>query len=253
VFSVSAFKAALPARYKSAGRGTYLRLASVLNVGSRLTCPCCGRHFRKFARFHGINDQCPGCGSLMRQRALVLYLRDVLRLPATDYSVLHVGPAPCMRDWFASLPDVRSVSVDITPGVADTQADVTDLPFEGGSFDLVVCVHVLEHVPNDRSAIAELQRVLRPGGCAVIQVPPSPLRETFEDFTVTSPEERERLFGQYDHVRLCGADYPLRLEAAGFDVAQVDYVEELDLSDRRIFGLFTGEPFYLCKKPTEDS
>jgi SAM-dependent methyltransferase len=187
----------------------------------------------------------------MRQRALVLYLRDVLRVPATDWAVLHVGPAACVRDWFASLANVRSVSVDLSPGVADVQADVTDLPFERDSFDLIVCLHVLEHVPDDRCAMAELQRVLRPGGRAVIQVPPSTLQETFEDFTVTSPQERERLFGQYDHVRVCGADYALRLEAAGFDVTRVDYVEELDLESRRRFGLVTGEPLYLCAKRAE--
>jgi SAM-dependent methyltransferase len=186
----------------------------------------------------------------MRHRALVLYLRDVLRPAEGDRDVLHVGPALCISRWFATLPRVRSVSLDIHPEVADVQADVTDLPFEDNSFDLILCTHVLEHVVDDRSAIAELYRVLRPGGIAVIQVPPSPLDETFEDFTITSPEERERVFGQYDHVRICGADYPLRLEAAGFGVTQEDYVEGLDLGSRRAFGLVTGEPFYLCTKPS---
>lgn len=249
MFSIPTLKAALPAPCKSAARGAYLRLASVLNAGSRVTCPCCDRRFRKFARFHGLNDQCPGCGSLMRHRALLLYLRDVLRLAEADDDVLHVGPARCICSWLLSLPQLRSLSIDIVPKRAAMQADVTKLPFEDNSFDLILCAHVLEHVPNDRDAIAELYRVLRPGGKAVIQVPPSPLRETFEDSTVTTPEERERVFGQYDHVRICGADYPLRLEAAGFNVAEEDYVQRLDLVARRSFALRTGEPFYLCAKP----
>jgi SAM-dependent methyltransferase len=189
----------------------------------------------------------------MRQRALVLYLRNVLRVAETDQAVLHVGPAACISDWFASLPKLRALSIDIDPGIADVQADVTDLPFEDGSFDLVVCAHVLEHVPDDRRAIAELHRVLRPGSKAVIQVPPSRLRQTFEDFTATTPEARQRLFGQYDHVRICGADYALRLEGAGFEVAEVDYVEELELASRRGFGLLAGEPFYVCTKHREGS
>jgi SAM-dependent methyltransferase len=185
----------------------------------------------------------------MRHRALLLYLRNVVQLAESDRDVLHVGPAPAISAWLSSLPQVRAVSIDIDPEVADVQADVTNLPFEDSSFDVIVCAHVLEHVPDDRSAITELYRVLRPEGTAVIQVPPSPLPETFEDFTVTTPEERERMFGQYDHVRICGADYWLRLEAAGFTVTEEDYVERLDPATRRTFGLRVGEPSFLCTKP----
>lgn len=249
VLSVPALKAALPARYKAAARGAFLRTASVLNLGSGVTCPVCERSYRKFARFHGENDQCPGCGSLMRHRALLLYLRDVEQMAESGREVLHVGPGPALRAWLSSLPELRYLSVDLNPDVADLQADIRSLPFEESSFDFVLCVHVLEHVPDDRAGIGELYRVLRPGGTALIQVPPTELEKTLEDASITDPRERERMFGQHDHVRACGADYRLRLEEPGFRVEVVDYADDLEPAARERYGLRPGEPFYVCQKP----
>jgi SAM-dependent methyltransferase len=248
-FSVPALKAALPTRFKQTLRGSFLRVTSLFNAGSRVECPVCERHFRKFARFHGANDQCPGCGALMRHRAILLYLQDVVHLTETDGDVLHVGPAEAVRRRLSSSPPLRYLSLDIDPALADVQGDVTDLRFRDESFDFALCVHVLEHVPDDRSAIGELYRVLRPGGRALIQVPPSSLEVTFEDPSVTSPTERERLFGQHDHVRVCGADYDHRLAEPGFSVELVDYVAQLEPRAQARYGLRVGEPFYLCTKP----
>jgi SAM-dependent methyltransferase len=241
-------KAHVPARYRRFGRRAFLRLAALANAGSRVECPCCGRGFRHFARFHGKHDQCPGCGALMRHRALLLLLRDELRLVSGDHDVLQVAPAASVRDWLRTLPAVRLLSVDRDPSAAELRADVTDLPLNDASFDLILCLHVLEHVPDDRAAIRQLFRVLRPGGRAVIQVPPSALEETFEDPSLTTPEDRQRVFGQYDHVRICGADYGRRLEEAGFEIEEVDFVERLEPETRSRYGLRTGEPFYLCAK-----
>jgi succinoglycan biosynthesis protein ExoA len=246
--SLAGLKAAIPPRYKQAARRSFLRLASITNAGSRVTCPCCGRSFRKFARFHGAHEQCPGCGSLMRHRAIALYLRDVLELRSTGGDVLLVAPG-ALQPWLRAIESVRMISVDLDSPLADVQADVTDLPFADESFDLVVCLHVLEHVPDDRKAIAEFLRVLRPGGTAVLQVPPDPVEKTIEDLSVTSPAERQRLFDQYDHVRLCGPDYGLRMEEAGFEVTSEDHVEQLGEAERVNYGLRPGEPFYVCVKP----
>jgi SAM-dependent methyltransferase len=249
LLSVPAVKAAVPSRYRVAARRAYLRLSAITNAGRAVTCPCCGKRLRKFARFHGINDQCPQCGSLMRHRAMLLYLRDVLRVPAGVHDVLHVGPGAALVRWFGTLEGLRYVTLDIDSPLAAIQGDVTDLPFGDDSFDLSLCLHVLEHVPDDRTAMAELFRVLVPGGTAVIQVPPSDREETLEDPAITTPEERERVFGQWDHVRICGRDYRLRLAAAGFDVREIDHVAALDPAVRAEYGLRTGEPFYLCVKP----
>jgi SAM-dependent methyltransferase len=204
---------------------------------------------RQFARFHGEHDQCPGCGSLMRHRALLLLLRDRYDLASRDARVLHVGPARAVMEWLDHQERLDYVSADLDSPIARVHADATDLPFEDASFDFVICVHVLEHIPEDRKALSEFFRVLRPGGEAIFQVPPSELQTTREDAAVTDPLERERLFGQYDHVRLCGADYPERIAEAGFDVAREDFVVGLGEQVRRRHGLRTGEPFDLCVKP----
>ena len=249
LLSVPAVKAALPSRYRFAARRAFLRLSAITNVGGRVECPCCGKRLRKFARFHGLNDQCPACGSLMRHRAMLLYLRDVLRVQGRADDILHVGPGAALVRWFGTLDGIRYVTFDLDSPLATVQGDIRKMPFEDQSFDLILCLHVLEHVEDDGTAIRELYRVLAPGGKAVIQVPPSDLDETYEDPTVVAPEDRERVFGQWDHVRICGSDYGDRLRAAGFDVREIDPVAELDDGARARFGLRAGEPFYLSEKP----
>lgn len=244
--SLAALKAAVPPRYKQAARRAYLRAAAIGNSGSAVCCPCCGRESAHFVRFHGEADQCPGCGSLMRHRALLMLLRDRYRLAERTGRVLHVGPGVAVSRWIAGLDGIDYVTADLDSPIASVQVDATDMPFEDESFDFAICVHVLEHIPDDRKALAEFQRVLKPAATAVFQVPPSDLETTREDPAVTDPHERELLFGQYDHVRLCGADYPGRIAAAGFEVSREDFVEELDGATRNRYGLRTGEPFDLC-------
>lgn len=248
--SVAALKAAVPPRYKQAARRAYLRVAAITNAGNAVECPCCGATLRRFARFHGERDQCPRCGALMRHRALLLLLRD--RFGVDDWDgvrVIHIGPSKTVSVWLAGHERLDYVTVDIDSPWAAVRADACDLPFEDESFDFALCVHTLEHIPDDRQALREIHRVLRPGGQAVLQVPPSDLAETREDPSISDPLERERLFGQYDHVRLCGADYPERIAEAGFDVDRLDYAATLDEEKRRRHGLRPGEPFDLCVKP----
>jgi SAM-dependent methyltransferase len=249
VLSLAALKAAVPPRYKQAARRTFLRAAAIRTGGSAVCCPCCGRESSHFVRFHGEQDQCPGCGSLMRHRALLLLLRDRYRLPERGGRVLHVGPGAAVSSWLEQQEAVDYVSADLDSPLAKVQLDATDMPFSDETFDFAICVHVLEHIPDDRQALREFFRVLRPGACTVFQVPPSDLAVTREDPEVTDPHERERLFGQYDHVRLCGADYPDRVAEAGFEVEREDFVLTFDQPLRSRYGLRPGEPFDLCVKP----
>jgi SAM-dependent methyltransferase len=184
----------------------------------------------------------------MRHRAIALWMRDHLgtEVPSGDALIVAPGALVC---WLQRVPSVRVITVDLESPRADVLADVTNLPFDDESFDMINCLHVLEHVPDDRRAIRELFRVLRPGRFAVLQVPPDPVEATVEDLSVTSPAERERRFDQYDHVRLCGPDYGGRIAEAGFVVTAIDPVETLSQESRELYGLRTGEPFYLCEKP----
>jgi ubiquinone/menaquinone biosynthesis C-methylase UbiE len=91
-----------------------------------------------------------------------------------------------------------------------------------GRFDLVVACDVLEHINDDRAAIRETWRVLRPRGTAILTVPQFDHDErTLEDPAIVSQEDRARVYGQEDHLRNYGADLAARLEEAGFSVIVV--------------------------------
>lgn len=124
------------------------------------------------------------------------------------------------------------------------------MPFEDNRFDVAFCNHVMEHVADDIQSMKEIYRVLKPGGWAIIQIPifhPVP-DVTYEDDSVTDPKEREKLFGQDDHVRLYGKDYPERLRQAGFTVVEDDFVNSLPVEEQARFALPKDEIIHLCKK-----
>jgi SAM-dependent methyltransferase len=221
--------------------------------GDRFFCPCCGGSFRLFLR-HGINKRpnarCPRCGSGERHRLTLLYLQQRTDVFARDVTVLHFAPEPSLERHFSRAPNIRYVTADLNNPRAMCKLDITSLPFGDDRFDYVLCSHVLEHVSDDRNAMREIWRVLRPGGRAILQVPIDLSRETtLEDPTVTSPEERRRLFLQEDHVRLYGRDYPVRLREAGFEVQVDGFVKALSQSVVRRFSLDRDEDLYLCVKP----
>jgi ubiquinone/menaquinone biosynthesis C-methylase UbiE len=128
--------------------------------------------------------------------------------------------------------------------------DIHKIPFDKNTFDAVLCNHVLEHVADDIKAMSEINRVLKPGGFAILQVPffkPVP-DVTFEDPTITDRRQREKVFGQDDHVRKYGRDYAARIQRAGLEPLEDLYVNDLEDSARQKFGLVKGEVIYLGKK-----
>lgn len=124
---------------------------------------------------------------------------------------------------------------------------MTALPYKEGVFQVVLCSHVLEHIPEDQAAMREMHRVLAPGGMALIQVPLQGER-TFEDPEATSAEDRERVYGRADHVRIYGRDIKERLGRAGFDVELIPYAEKYDEMDRTLYGLDPEETLIIGKK-----
>jgi SAM-dependent methyltransferase len=151
------------------------------------------------------------------------------------------------------MANIDHVGVDLVRhGPEVTQlGDVTALPLESSSFDALICIHVLEHVVDDRAAIAELFRVLRPGGWALITVPLRLDRRTHEDPSVTDPKERERQFGERSHVRFYGVDLLDRLRAAGFTL-RLDPASEIDPATRARHGLRDDENVLHCLRPMVD-
>jgi len=165
-------------------------------------------------------------------------------------SILHFAPELSLQDNLRAIEGTRYVSADLSPfSLAERRVDITDIPFGDATVDFGLCNHVLEHVTDDRRAMTELVRVLKPTGVAIMQHPVDRGRErTFEDVTVTSPRERDRVYGQRDHVRIYGRDFTDRLTAAGFEVEVKDFFRDLDRSEIARYGL-ADEPIYLCRRP----
>lgn len=222
-------------------------------TGTKFVCPCCNGHFRSFLPF-GLrprtNVMCPQCLSLERHRLLNCYLIDQTNLFETSslLTILHVAPERILQKKLCAAPNVNYVSIDLASPLAQLHMDITDLQFDDCTFDVILCLHVLEHVPNDRVAIRELYRVLKPGGWAILQSPIDFSKaETFEDATITTPEGRLLAFGQDDHVRIYGRDYQERLKEAGFEILVDDYVRHLPTTTIERYRL-PIEDIYLCKK-----
>lgn len=245
-------KGVLPASWQSGVQHTLLRLRSLHYAGDAVQCPCCGTRFRTFLPFGVVprpNAQCGRCGSLERDRLLFLYLKRETDLFSFPHALLHVAPERCLQQILTSSEGIDYLSIDLQSPLADMRVDITDMPFPDDTFDVVICNHVLEHIEADTTAMGELHRVLKPGGWAILQTPVDPRREhSFEDAAIVAPHDRERAFGQYDHVRVYGRDYESRLQAAGFDVDRVPYAESLSVEVIERYGLVSGEPIYRCSK-----
>jgi SAM-dependent methyltransferase len=225
------------------------------SVSQGVRCPCCGwtgTVFEPFGRRPRPNALCPGCGSLERHRLLLLYLQRETTLLSTPSRLLHVAPEAPLRGVLGALPHIEYITTDLERQDVSVRMDVMDMLFRDEVFDVVICSHVLEHVSDDRAALRELRRVLRPSGVAFVLVPilGTPSGRTYEDPRVISPAERERLFGQHDHVRRYADDFPDRVRVAGLDVGAVGPRDFLGAS-ADAFGLLSEERIFICSKRSE--
>ncbi|MDX1482836.1 MAG: methyltransferase domain-containing protein [Alphaproteobacteria bacterium] len=183
------------------------------------SCPLCGYHgpFRPHKRTGRPDASCGRCGARERHRLFALYLHGCGVASWAGAKVLHVSPEYFIAPFFADA--ALYLTADLADSGADIRADLTHLALADAAFDAMLCSHVLEHIEDDTAAIAEIHRILKPGGIALINVPLDPgLAETYEDSAIASPEGRAAHFGQFDHVRRYGMDFPRRLATAGFDV-----------------------------------
>lgn len=220
--------------------------------GTQVNCPCCGGNFREFLPF-GVqtrkNAQCPRCLCLERHRLLWLYFQEKTNLFKDNLKVLHIAPEKWFQKKLKSLSNLDYLSADLDSSWAMENMDITDINYPDNTFDVILCNHVLEHIPDDHKAMQELYRVLKQGGWAILQVPMDNTKvTTFEDKNITSPEERLRFFGQQDHVRIYGQDYKNRLENAGFKVKVDQYVKDLDDTLVNKYGLKKDHDIYFCSK-----
>lgn len=240
----------IPKKYIRVAGKYALRASSVLYRGDDVACPCCGHTFSTFANYGLVkrpNVLCRWCLSLERHRGLWLYLHEKTNILKEKVKVLHFAPEDQFQTLLKNADNVDYLSADLDMPTAMVQMDITNITFPDNAFDVIICNHVLEHVPDDTQAMKELYRVLRPGGWAILQTPLSDKQETFEDLSITDPAERERLFGQDDHVRVYGWDKKDRLEAAGFTVVLDNFLYDLGAEKLERYRI-SKEPIWLCKK-----
>lgn len=165
----------------------------------------------------------PVCKSIDRHRLTYLWLEKYFEVHKSQLNVVHIAPERTLVKYLSSLQNINYVRGDyFCPGYTYTKGtvhmDIMQLTLEDNSVDLFICNHVLEHVKDDIVAMKEIYRVLKHGGYAILQVPYSLNTEITENDPLSSPKERMNRYGQRDHVRLYGMDYPQRLKSVGFEV-----------------------------------
>lgn len=229
--------------------------------GDAVFCPICSSTFKIFES-RGVtrrkNAKCPRCGSLERHRLQYKYLHEKTELfnPKTKVRLLHFAPEKFFIQLFSSKANIDYYPCDLSPELYKTKGkvkihkvNITEIPFPDDHFDVILCNHVLEHIPDDKLAMSELYRVMKKGGWGIFQVPIDYRRETtYEDFSITTPAEREVAFGQNDHVRWYGKDYINRLSRAGFAVKEDDYIKSFSEAEQFRFGFISSELIYFCRK-----
>ncbi|MBP9926672.1 MAG: methyltransferase domain-containing protein [Cyclobacteriaceae bacterium] len=240
----------IPRKYLQLFSGVGLKVVGVFYKGDTVQCPICEKGYRQFLPYGRINPRpnalCPNCLSLERHRLIWLYLKEQTNFFSKKLDVLHIAPEPCFMKRFEKQHGKKYITADIESPLAKVKMDIHQIPFPDNHFDAVLCNHVLEHVADDIKAMSEIHRVLKPGGWAIMQVPFfSPIPETtYEDTSITNPRDREKAFGQDDHVRMFGKDYAQRIARAGLKPEENEFAKTQP--DR--YGISKNEIIYIGKK-----
>lgn len=228
--------------------------APLLYKGNKVTCPVCEKSFRKFLSYgsdiaHRENVLCPYDLTLERHRLMWLYLKNESDFFTTNKKVLHIAPEQCFHKRFKAMKNLDYLTGDLVSPIADIHFDLHQIPLEENRFDVIFCNHVLEHVDDAMQCMKELYRVMAPNGWGIFQVPQDFNRaETYEDKSITSPEDREKHFWQKDHVRLFGKDYPDWLRRAGFEVQEFKPTKKFSTEFIERNRLMKGEILYIARK-----
>jgi hypothetical protein len=224
----------------------------IKHIGWSVQCPFCGWQGNEFYAHPEPHPRpnclCPNCYSKERHRLLNLYLDAIDTFSSKPINMLDIAPGPYSKYWEREIwmANGQYLSLDLESKLALVRGDIIYLPFADRLFDIVICYHVLEHVPYDMEAMQELRRILKPGGRLFVDVPI--LRDiTDEDLNVTDPKERLLRFGQDDHVRQYGNDFYDRLAKAGYNVNCIDFSDRLPSQIIKRFGLSKGMIINECE------
>ena len=194
---------------------------------------------------------CPVCFASDRDRLYALFLeRKLATLSFTSsFNLLDIAPSAPLQQFLQRFPFVKVRTADLHRDDVDDRVDICRMSmYDQGKFDAFICSHVLEHVPDDRSAMNELRRVLKDEGFGILMVPINlQLTHIDEDPSVTNVSERWRRFGQDDHVRQYSREGFLeRAREAGFEVEELG-AEWFGLSTFRRHGLTPQSVLYVVR------
>ena len=199
-----------------------------------------------------INACCPNCGSLERTRLLWYYIQHKNLLEGT-HRLLHVAPERSLYKLFRMNPTIEYLPIDkFTKGYEypskTKNMDVTALNFKDQSVDGIICVHVLEHVLDDKKALEEFFRVLKQNSWALVLVPyDKNKKKTYEDSSIVTPAERFKNFGQTDHVRIYCTDFIERFKAVGFKIEDWEFQKTIDKKEKEKY-VFKETDIFLLRK-----
>lgn len=195
--------------------------------------------------------ECPRCGSHDRERHLLLYLHASGLLDwMGGKTIVHFAPEKMLSSRIRATAPVEYIRCDLHPSSPDMErVDMEDMPFTSSSIDMVIANHVLEHVANVDKALTEIQRILRPGGHAILQTPYSAvLARTWCDPGITTDAARLQAYGQEDHVRLFGSDIFDLFHDHGLESRIATHAELLPQCDPGVHGINPREPFFLFQR-----
>lgn len=243
----------IPRHYLQHVSHFFLKILSLFLRGNKFEDPINGKTYRKLLPYGRIksreNALAPDSMSLERHRLMWLFMKKKTNFFTKNLKFLHIAPEYCFIKIFKGMKNIDYTTGDLISPWADVKFDVHDIPFEENVYDVVVCNHVLEHVEDDHKVMTEFYRIMKPGGWGIFQVPiDNNNPNTEEDNSVTDPKERERLYGQDDHVRQYGLDYGRRLTAAGFKVTESNFINELSPNLVERYALPKDEILYFCQK-----
>jgi SAM-dependent methyltransferase len=210
------------------------------------TCPICGFHgmFVSVGRPPRWDTRCLSCGGRERHRLAYLWATDGGADKLAGKRILHFAPEKAVRRQMRGNPLYETA--DLHQRGTTHRVDITRVELPDGRYDIVIAHHVLEHIDDDRAAMRELFRLLKPGGLAVLSVPINPTRrDTYENPAIAAPVLRVLHFGGDDHKRYYGLDFADRLAAAGFTVDTF----RMPPQDEVRYGLLRDEWLYIATKP----
>ncbi len=207
------------------------KIRSLFLRGNKFYCNYCQKGFRKFLPKGNIkrkNAMCPNCMSLERTRLLLEYLKNETEIFSKELKVLHFAPERCLFKLLKK-EKLEYIDGDINPLLARNVIDITNIKHLNNYFDIIICSHVLGHIPDEKRAVNELKRVLSPGGELIIMsLINFGLEKTYENSNIKTAGERLNHYGEPDLERLYGRDIISRLQESGLNVEQIDYREKVD-------------------------